>query len=149
MCHPLSTGTALQRLPSIPNLSGYSSLFTKQLQSFASRFPKDKKSSNPGPGDYRILTAFDEVNRKAKQAKQRSKYALSFIFIFILSDASLLSPEPTIQVEWEKKPSVPSIPSHERVYGYEENEKTGELVEQRPKTAGYSGSTFLFSLFYS
>ena len=41
-------------------------------------------------------------------------------------------------VAWNKMPNPPSIPSHQNVFGYEENEQ-GDLVKQKNTEVVYAG----------
>ena len=82
----------------------------KQSSNFASkvpRFSEGKKfgNNNLGPGRYVPEDNWNKVNRRPYKPEFH-------------------------QIQWQRAPNPPSIPSHDNVFGYEET-KSGELKRQK------------------
>ena len=89
-----------------------SNVFASRVDRFTDKTLKEK-SVTPGPGQY---------NKEGSWVKPTNT-----------------GPKPEWQkVTWNKMPNPPSIPSHENIFGYEENQK-GELIKQANPEKVFTG----------
>jgi hypothetical protein len=89
-----------------------SNCFASRVQRFSDKQIKEKVFT-PGPGSY-----INDIEwAKNKKAGVKPEWQ---------------------QVVWNKMINPPSIPSHDNVFGYEENE-TGDLIKQKNSEKVYAG----------
>ena len=91
--------------------------FASSFKSHTKRFNKsNRKKQTPGPGAYALKQKWVRRTHVEPRGRQEQNQAIT----------------------WKKAPSAPSIPGGTEQYGYEES-SDGNLVKQKPPTAGHSG----------
>lgn len=101
-----------------------STMFASKVQRFNDKSSIEKQRL-PGPGSYEAASQVEALRNKRRVVSPNP------------GGAGPLKPDQLHQVPWNKQHNPPSIPSHDFVFGYEED--NGELVRQRNNDKVHTG----------